>query len=141
MIYILDTSATLNQGDKGAGVKGLQEALNALGHDAGTPDGIFGGGTRKAVAAFQAGAGLDADGVAGKRTFSAIVEALRAQDEAGRAQLAESLAAAQSELLGWLNAGISCANDPAALEQWMAQGNELIGMSFGQIEQAGAALA
>ena len=40
----------------------IQSALNARGYDAGTPDGIPGPRTRAAIAAFQRGAGVVADG-------------------------------------------------------------------------------
>jgi membrane-bound lytic murein transglycosylase B len=43
-------------------VRQLQESLTALGFDAGTPDGILGPGTRKAVSAFQDANDLIADG-------------------------------------------------------------------------------
>jgi peptidoglycan hydrolase-like protein with peptidoglycan-binding domain len=40
----------------------LQTLLNGLGHDSGTPDGLFGSGTRRAVRTYQASQGLPADG-------------------------------------------------------------------------------
>jgi len=40
----------------------LQTLLNGLGFDAGTPDGLFGSGTRRAVRQFQSAQGLPADG-------------------------------------------------------------------------------
>ncbi len=40
----------------------LQTLLNGLGFDSGTPDGLFGSGTRRAVRAFQQDRGLAADG-------------------------------------------------------------------------------
>lgn len=40
----------------------LQTLLNGLGHDSGSPDGLFGSNTRRAVRAFQAEQGLIADG-------------------------------------------------------------------------------
>lgn len=57
---------------RGQKVAELQEALNALGFDAGVPDGIFGRGTERAVKAFQKSVGLDADGVVGNMTWKAI---------------------------------------------------------------------
>ena len=141
MVHILNTSATISRGDKGPGVQGLQKALNALGHDAGAPDGVFGAGTKKALSAFQANAGLGDDGIAGKRTWRALVEALKADDEGNRAALAESVGIAQQELMSWLASGAGLVGDSAALEQWMAQGNDLMMQSFGQLEQAGAAVA
>ncbi len=65
----------LKQGDRGEEVKSLQEQLNAAGHDAGTPDGIFGAGTDAALRAFQEARGLTVDGVAGPNTLQALAEA------------------------------------------------------------------
>lgn len=54
-------------------VKSLQEALNQLGADPKlVVDGRFGPGTRRAVKAFQAAAGITADGIAGPVTEAAI---------------------------------------------------------------------
>jgi N-acetyl-anhydromuramyl-L-alanine amidase AmpD len=57
---------------RGSKVKELQERLNELGFDAGTPDGIFGRGTEKAVMAFQKSVGLDDDGEVGNMTWRAL---------------------------------------------------------------------
>ena len=46
--------------------------LNLLGYNAGTPDGIFGNGTKNAVISFQKVYGLSADGIAGTNTLDAI---------------------------------------------------------------------
>ncbi|MGB0862322.1 MAG: peptidoglycan recognition protein family protein [Saprospiraceae bacterium] len=60
---------------RGTKVKELQEILNSLGFDAGTPDGIFGRGTEAAVKAFQLSLGLDDDGVVGNMTWKALEDA------------------------------------------------------------------
>lgn len=60
---------------RGSKVKELQERLNELGFDAGTPDGIFGRGTERAVKAFQKSVGLDDDGVVGNMTWRALDDA------------------------------------------------------------------
>jgi hypothetical protein len=73
----LAAGATLAEGDSGARVRRLQRALASLGYEV-TPDGEFGPGTTAAVRAFQEDAGLDADGVAGSATVSALNEALAA---------------------------------------------------------------
>jgi peptidoglycan hydrolase-like protein with peptidoglycan-binding domain len=70
------TDVTLQSGDEGGSVELLQQALAALGYEVGTPDGVFGPGTEEAVKQFQADTGLDADGVAGPATLSALNEAL-----------------------------------------------------------------
>jgi Putative peptidoglycan binding domain len=70
------TDVTLQSGDDGGNVELLQQGLAALGYEVGTPDGVFGPGTEEAVKQFQADTGLDADGVAGPATLSALNEAL-----------------------------------------------------------------
>ncbi|HBO11172.1 MAG TPA: lytic murein transglycosylase, partial [Halieaceae bacterium] len=55
-----------------ADIVGAQEALNALGLDAGTADGIIGSRTRAALRAFQLDAGLPADGYPDPDTLEAL---------------------------------------------------------------------
>lgn len=62
----------LRKGDTGSAVRSLQSRLNALGYSCGAVDGIFGNRTRDAVRAFQRGAGLDDDGIAGPKTLVAL---------------------------------------------------------------------
>ncbi|UYN96965.1 MAG: peptidoglycan-binding protein [Enhydrobacter sp.] len=64
--------ATFKLGDSGPGVKRLQTALQKAGFNPGIVDGDFGPGTQAAVIAFQKGAGLVHDGVAGVRTQAAL---------------------------------------------------------------------
>lgn len=71
----LQQGDTLSEGDSGPRVRRLQRALAELGYDV-TPDGVFGPGTTAAVRSFQEDAGLDADGVVGSGTVTAINEAL-----------------------------------------------------------------
>ncbi|MGH2840719.1 MAG: peptidoglycan-binding domain-containing protein, partial [Solirubrobacteraceae bacterium] len=61
---------TLKKGSKGQAVEDLQEALKALGFSPGKVDGIFGAATEKAVKAFQASVGIDADGIVGPITWT-----------------------------------------------------------------------
>ncbi len=49
-------------------VAAIQMQLNSLGYNAGPPDGVYGAGTRNAVAQFQANNGLAPDGIAGPAT-------------------------------------------------------------------------
>jgi hypothetical protein len=72
-------SETFNYGDKDTDkggsktqVRELQRFLNDLGHDAGTPDGIYGDNTYYAVRRYQGSQGLDADGIVGTNTKNAI---------------------------------------------------------------------
>ena len=53
-------------------VAGLQVALYRYGHYKGPIDGILGPGTDRAIRDFQRQVGLEADGIAGKRTRSAL---------------------------------------------------------------------
>lgn len=55
-------------------LKLLQVRLNALGHDAGEPDGVMGPQTRAALRGFQSAAGLIADGYPDDRTRQALLE-------------------------------------------------------------------
>ncbi len=56
----------VRRGSKGAWVEKLQRALGI------SVDGDFGPGTERALKAFQASAGLHADGVAGRVTYRAL---------------------------------------------------------------------
>lgn len=62
----------LRQGSKGEDVEALQEALNALGFNAGTVDGDFGPKTEAAVRAFQLQAGITVDGIVGPETWGEL---------------------------------------------------------------------
>ena len=65
-------------GASGEKVKALQEELNALGFDCGTPDGIFGSNTKKQVVKFQQKYSLKDDGIAGPLTLAKIEEVKKA---------------------------------------------------------------
>jgi tetratricopeptide (TPR) repeat protein len=59
-------------GDTGPAVRRLQRALRRAGHSPGAVDGQFGPDTERAVRDFQAARDLDADGVAGPRSWAAL---------------------------------------------------------------------
>ncbi|WP_295691041.1 lytic murein transglycosylase [uncultured Maricaulis sp.] len=59
----------------------VQAALNALGFDSGTPDGLAGPNTRAALRAFQRANGLIADGYLGRTMFDAVIAAQGAQTD------------------------------------------------------------
>lgn len=69
-------TVTIRRGSRGAQVMKLQEALNALGFNVGSADGIAGGMTDAGIKAFQSSKGLVADGIAGSKTGAAITSAL-----------------------------------------------------------------
>ena len=62
----------LTVGAKGDEVTRLQQRLKDLGYLSGKVDGQFGGGTKRAVIAFQRRNGLDTDGVAGENTLARL---------------------------------------------------------------------
>ena len=51
----------------------VQAALNEMGHNSGTPDGIAGPNTRRALRAFQRANGHDPDGYLGTQMYDAVV--------------------------------------------------------------------
>ncbi|MEP3074118.1 MAG: peptidoglycan-binding domain-containing protein, partial [Maricaulis sp.] len=57
----------------------LQAALNALGFDSGTPDGLAGPNTRAALRAFQRSNGHLADGYVGQAMYDAVMAAAAAR--------------------------------------------------------------
>ncbi|MBQ9251361.1 MAG: peptidoglycan-binding protein [Clostridia bacterium] len=65
---------TLHSGMKGEEVKTMQIALIAQGYLGGTPDGIFGTNTEKAVKKFQRANQLKADGLAGAKTLEMLYQ-------------------------------------------------------------------
>ena len=62
----------LKQGSSGPDVTELQQKLKDLGFDPNGVDGNFGPGTRDAIIAFQQSKGLQADGIAGPATMTAL---------------------------------------------------------------------
>ncbi len=65
-------AAALKRGSRGDEVVTLQKKLKQWGYYDGAVDGIFGGGTEKAVQYFQRKNGLTADGVVGTKTAAAL---------------------------------------------------------------------
>lgn len=63
----------VKQGAKGNITKTLQGCLIVRGYGTNGFDGVFGGGTAKAVKAFQRSKGLTVDGVAGKNTWAKLL--------------------------------------------------------------------
>jgi peptidoglycan hydrolase-like protein with peptidoglycan-binding domain len=67
-----ESVTSLKQGDCGPEVENLQRHLSAAGFEPGKLDGMFGPKTKAAVMAFQRARGLEVDGIAGPRTWSAL---------------------------------------------------------------------
>ena len=68
----LQEQGILTVGAKGEDVKKLQQRLKDLGYLNGKVDGQFGGGTKRAVIAFQRKNKLDTDGIAGEETLAKL---------------------------------------------------------------------
>jgi len=62
----------LKKGSRGDAVRTLQLMLGHAGFDPGTPDGVYGRRTVRAVKAFQKSRRLVPDGIAGSKTFNAL---------------------------------------------------------------------
>ena len=58
----------------------LQAQLNQLGYDTGTPDGIFGSGTRRALREFQSARNLVADGYPSEQVIAAVAANARGEN-------------------------------------------------------------
>lgn len=100
-------SSVLKVGSRGDKVRTLQSNLNALGYNAGTPDGQFGSGTQNEVIRFQKTYGLTADGQAGPNTQEAISKALNNKNKGvlSKGQFSNDVKSLQSDLktLGYLS--------------------------------------
>ena len=99
---LFGTYAAIRSGDRGNRVRTLQQALVTLGFLGGKPDGVFGSKTKSAVKSFQRSNKLTADGIAGKRTLSAIQSALSAgpsSDTAVQSVQASAAASPASQVL------------------------------------------
>ena len=104
----------LKQGSSGPDVKDLQQKLKDLGFDPNGVDGNFGPGTKAAVTAFQQSKGLQADGVAGPATMSALQAASgSASTSAGDATLGDSAAESGGEVSGGATSATAAAAAPA----------------------------
>ena len=68
---VATSQPTLRKGDRGEGVRRLQDLLAKAGYTVAV-DGIFGAKTLETVKAYQAERGLTVDGVVGKKTWSTL---------------------------------------------------------------------
>lgn len=69
----LNACITVRRGARGNITRLIQERLNSVGFHIST-DGIFGGGTEKAVKVFQRNRGLSADGIVGRNTWEWLLK-------------------------------------------------------------------
>lgn len=69
----LDACITVRRGARGNITRLIQERLNSVGFHIST-DGIFGGGTERAVKVFQRNRGLSADGIVGRNTWNWLLK-------------------------------------------------------------------
>ena len=69
----LKTNQTLKNGSSGTQVEYVQKALKVFGYLDGSIDGKYGNGTAAAVKAYQKANGLTADGIAGSKTLTHLV--------------------------------------------------------------------
>ncbi len=66
------SSTVLRKGSSGSGVKQVQQRLANWGYYSGAVDGVYGSATEAAVRKFQRNNGLNADGICGVKTLSAM---------------------------------------------------------------------
>ena len=90
--------AEVSKGAKGDEVKEIQQILADLGYLTGKVDGDFGGGTEKAVKAFQAAEGLEETGVVDDGTMEKLNERKKEWDAEEEVRQAEARDSAVPEL-------------------------------------------
>ena len=91
--------ASLRKGSSGSRVKTMQQALIGLGFLSGKADGKFGNQTLAAVLAFQKQYNLAQDGVAGRKTLTALENAVKSgsASDTSSAPMAEETSAESSQ--------------------------------------------
>ena len=72
-LYAIVSANHLRRGSRNEAVRVLQRKLGEIGFDAGTPDGIFGKMTTRAVKQYQRANNLKADGIVGPSTWVKLV--------------------------------------------------------------------
>ena len=72
-LYSSVSASPLRRGSRNEAVRVLQRKLGEIGFDAGTPDGIFGKMTTRAVKQYQRAHNLKADGIVGPSTWVKLV--------------------------------------------------------------------
>ena len=72
-LYSMVSANPLRRGSRNEAVRVLQRKLGEIGFDAGTPDGIFGKMTTRAVKRYQRAHNLKVDGIVGPSTWAKLV--------------------------------------------------------------------
>ncbi|MDA8227161.1 MAG: NlpC/P60 family protein [Desulfitobacterium hafniense] len=117
---IAHAATVLKVGSNGAEVKQLQLDLQEIGYNAGPIDGIFGSKTKVAVTSFQTSYGLQADGVVGPLTRTALTKALeRFRKTQGIISTAKSFIGVPYLWGGTTPAGFDC----SGFTQYVFKGN------------------
>ena len=108
-----DPFPPLRRGDEGSAVAECQQALMALGYDLSPygADGQFGRKTEAAVKAFQRDHGLKQDGIAGRMTWEALLQAADGKTERLFTVTVPHLTEAQAEVLLQSYAGAARAEE------------------------------
>jgi cell wall-associated NlpC family hydrolase len=96
---ILCGASAFRVGDQGSDVAEIQGQLASLGYDV-AADGDFGPATAEAVKAFQISRGLDADGLVGPSTYSALLGKSMPEVSRGSSALGRRIVASSMQYLG-----------------------------------------
>ena len=96
---VLCGASAFRVGDQGSDVAEIQGQLARLGYDV-AADGDFGPATAEAVKAFQISRGLDADGLVGPSTYSALLGKSMPEVSRGSSALGRRIVASSMQYLG-----------------------------------------
>lgn len=96
---VLCGASAFRVGDQGSDVAEIQGQLASLGYDV-AADGDFGPATAEAVKAFQISHGLDADGLVGPSTYSALLGKSMPEVSRGSSALGRRIVASSMQYLG-----------------------------------------
>lgn len=96
---VLCGASAFQVGDQGSDVAEIQGQLARLGYDV-AADGDFGPATAEAVKAFQVSRGLDADGLVGPTTYSALLGKSMPEVSRGSSALGRRIVASSMQYLG-----------------------------------------
>ena len=124
----IHTPGTLRLGDSGDAVAQLQTKLRYVGWFTGAVSGTFDADTRAAVIAFQQAKRLEADGVAGKKTLSALDKACDAARQAA--------GGLPDEAVAFLNALAVRSGTACGTVQISRDGQTILSWSFGGVSNS-----